>query len=108
MDDLDVDDMIHILTEPKNSLVRQYQKLLKFEKVKLSFTDGALRAIAERASKRRAGARGLRTILEAVMLEVMYEVPSADNIREVVVTEEVVTSGASPLTQPIREFGVPS
>ena len=108
MDDLDVDDMIHILTEPKNSLVRQYQKLLKFEKVKLSFTDGALRAIAERASKRRAGARGLRTILEAVMLEVMYEVPSADNIREVVVTEEVVTSGASPPTQPIREFGVPS
>ncbi len=108
MDDLDVEDMIHILTEPKNSLVKQYQKLLKFEKVKLNFTEGALRAIAERASKRRAGARGLRTILESVMLDVMYEVPSADNIREVTVNEEVVTQGSSPVSQPMRDYGVPS
>ena len=107
MDDLDVDDMVHILTEPKNSLVRQYQKLLKFEKVKLSFTEGALRAVAEKASKRKAGARGLRTILEQVMLEVMYEVPSQDNIREVVVTEDTVTSGASAILQPVRDYGVP-
>jgi len=108
MNDLDVEDMIHILTEPKNSLVKQYQKLLKFEKVKLTFTDGALRAIAERASKRRAGARGLRTILESVMLEVMYEVPSADNIREVTVNEATVREGVSPIHTPIRDYGVSS
>ena len=108
MNDLGVEDMIHILTEPKNSLVKQYQKLFKFEKVKLTFTDEALRAISEKAATRKAGARGLRTVMEQVMLEVMYEIPSQDNIREVVITEEVVTHGKSPLTEPVRDYGVSS
>ena len=108
MDELEEGDLVRILTEPKNSLVRQYQKLFKFEKVKLSFTEAALVAIAAKAASRKTGARGLRTILEQVMLEVMYEIPSQDNIREVLITEEVVTQGADPLTEPVRDYGVPS
>ncbi len=107
MDPLVEDDLVHILTEPKNSLVKQYQKLFKFEKVKLSFTDEALKAIAAKAASRNTGARGLRTIIEQVMLDVMYEIPSQDNIREVVITEDVVTDGVDPLTEPVRDYGVP-
>ncbi|MCP4804719.1 MAG: ATP-dependent Clp protease ATP-binding subunit ClpX [Proteobacteria bacterium] len=93
---LGAEDLVHILKEPKNSLVRQYQKLFKFEKVKLTFTDEALQAIAEEAVKRKAGARGLRTIMEKVMLEIMYEVPSHDSLKEVVITEEIVRQGGAP------------
>ncbi len=107
MDHLDEDDLVLILQEPKNSLVRQYQKLFKFEKVKLSFTDDALRAIARKAVERKTGARGLRTILETLMLDVMYEIPSQDNIREVVIDEETVTEGKPPRTEPVRDYGVP-
>jgi len=107
MDDLVEDDFVRILTEPKNSIVRQYQKLFKFEKVKLTFTDEALRAVAKRAAERKTGARGLRTILENVMLDIMYEVPSEDNIREVQITEEVITQGKPPVIEPIRDYGVP-
>ncbi len=107
MDHLEEDDLVLILQEPKNSLVRQYQKLFKFEKVKLTFTEGALRAMAAKAAERKTGARGLRTICESVMLDVMYEIPSQDNIREVVITEEVITSGAAPTTEPVRDYGVP-
>ncbi|MCK6507351.1 ATP-dependent Clp protease ATP-binding subunit ClpX [Myxococcota bacterium] len=107
MDSLDEESLVRILTEPKNSLVRQYQKLFKFEKVKLTFTEEALKAIAHKAASRNTGARGLRTILEQVMLEVMYEVPSQDNLREVVITEEVVLEGADPLTEPVRDYGLP-
>ena len=96
LDPLEAEDLVHILKEPKNSLVRQYQKLFKFEKVKLSFTDEALAAIAEEAVKRKAGARGLRTILEKVMLEIMYEVPSHDSLKEVLITEEIVRDGGAP------------
>jgi len=108
MEGLDESSLVQILTEPKNSLIKQYQKLFKFEKVKLSFTEAALVAIAAKAASRKTGARGLRTILEQVMLEVMYEIPSQDNIREVLITEEVVTQGADPLTEPVRDYGVPS
>jgi ATP-dependent Clp protease ATP-binding subunit ClpX len=97
-----------VLTEPRNSLVKQYQKLFKFEKVKLTFTPGALRAVAEKATTRKAGARGLRTILESVMLDIMFELPSQDNIREVEITEEVVTQGAQPRIEPVREADAPS
>ena len=107
MDALDVDDLVQILQEPKNSLVRQYQKLFKFEKVKLTFTPEALHAVAEKAATRKAGARGLRTILEQIMLNVMYEIPSQDNIREVVITPEVVTQGEEPQIELIRDYGVP-
>ncbi|NOY24441.1 MAG: ATP-dependent Clp protease ATP-binding subunit ClpX [Oligoflexia bacterium] len=108
MTPLDEDALVQILTEPKNSLVRQYQKLFKFEKVKLSFTEDALRAIATKAATRNTGARGLRTILEQVMLDVMYEIPSQDNIREIVITEDVVAGTADPLVEPLVDYGVPS
>jgi ATP-dependent Clp protease ATP-binding subunit ClpX len=100
LDHLGVEDLIHILQEPKNSLVKQYQKLFKFEKVKLSFEDAALRAIAEEAVKRKAGARGLRSIVEKVMLEFMYEVPSQEGLKEVVITEEQVRTGGVPFHEP--------
>ena len=107
MDNLGVDDLVHVLKEPKNSLVRQYEKLFKFEKVKLTFTDEALVAVAEKAATRKAGARGLRTILEKVMLDVMFDIPSEDNIREVVITEEVINEGQDPVIELVRDYGVP-
>jgi len=107
MDDLGVDDLVQVLKEPKNSLVKQYEKLFKFEKVKLTFTDEALEAVARQASTRKAGARGLRTILEKVMLDVMFDVPSEDNIREVVITDGVVDDGDDPVIEPVRDYGVP-
>ena len=96
---LDADALVRILKEPKNSLVRQYQKLFKFEKVKLQFTEDAIVAIAEEAVKRRAGARGLRTIMERVMLEIMYEVPSHESLKEIVITGEIVRDGGIPFLQ---------
>jgi ATP-dependent Clp protease ATP-binding subunit ClpX len=107
MDDLGVDDLVQVLKEPKNSLVRQYEKLFKFEKVKLTFTDEALTAVAEKASTRKAGARGLRTILEKVMLDIMFDIPSEDNIREVLITEGVVSGDENPVVEPVRDYGVP-
>ncbi len=107
LDPLVADDLVHVLTEPRNSLVKQYQKLFKFEKVKLTFTPEALRALAERAVARKAGARGLRSILEQAMLDVMFELPSQDNIKEVIVTEDVITQKAAPRIEPIRDYGVP-
>jgi ATP-dependent Clp protease ATP-binding subunit ClpX len=105
LEPLGEDDLVTILSEPKNSIIKQYQKLFKFEKVKLSFTDEALRAIARKAVQRKTGARGLRTIIETMMLDVMYEVPSQDNLREVVITEEVITEGKPPRTEPLRDYG---
>jgi ATP-dependent Clp protease ATP-binding subunit ClpX len=90
MDPLSVDDMVHVLTEPRNALMKQYQKLFKFEKVKLHFTDEALTAIAEKAITRRSGARGLRAVMESVMLDVMFDVPSIEGVTQVTITEEVV------------------
>ena len=101
MDDLDEEDLVRILQEPKNSLVRQYEKLFKFEKVSLEFTDEALRAIARKAVERKTGARGLRTILENVMLEIMYEIPSQDNIREVLI-DEGSSRGQGPVVEPVE------
>lgn len=107
MDDLNVENLVQVLQEPKNSLVKQYEKLFKFEKVKLTFTEDALVAVAEKASTRKAGARGLRTILEKVMLDIMFDIPSQDNIREVVITEDVINNGHEPITEPVRDYGVP-
>jgi ATP-dependent Clp protease ATP-binding subunit ClpX len=108
MDHLEEKDLVQILKEPKNSLVRQYQKLFKFEKVKLEFTDKALDAMAAKAVQRKTGARGLRTLMETVMLDVMYDIPSQDNIREVVITEETVTEGKAPHVERVRDYGVSS
>ena len=89
--------LIEILTTPKNALVKQYQKLFEFEDVRLRFTDGALRAVAKEALGRKSGARGLRGILENAMLELMYELPSRDDVEECVVNEDVIEQGADPL-----------
>ncbi len=89
--------LIDILRKPKNALVKQYQKLFEFENVKLHFTEGALVAIAREALKRKSGARGLRAILENAMLDVMYEIPSQENIREVVISEEVILNKEVPI-----------
>ncbi len=105
MDPLNVDDLVHVLTEPKNALVKQYQKLFKFEKVKLRFTDEAVRAIAEKAQDRKSGARGLRAIIETVMLDVMYEVPSVEGISEVVITEGVIRGTEEPEFMAVAELG---
>ena len=105
MDPLGVDDLIHVLTEPKNALVKQYQKLLKFEKVKLRFTETAIRRIAEKAQARKSGARGLRAIMEQVMLGVMYEVPSVEGLSEVLIGEDVVDGTGDPVYQTVQEFG---
>jgi len=89
--------LMEILTTPKNALVKQYQKLFEFEDVRLRFTDGALRAVAKEAMGRKSGARGLRGILENAMLELMYELPSRDDVEECVVNEDVIEQGADPL-----------
>ena len=89
--------LVDILTKPKNALVKQYQKLFEMDGVKLKFAQGALHAVAREALKRNAGARGLRAIMEKSMLDIMYEVPSQSEIREVVVGEEVIASGEKPL-----------
>ena len=95
--ELDDAALVDILTKPKNALVKQYQKLFEFEDVRLRFTDGALRAVAREALKRKSGARGLRAILENAMLELMYELPSRDDVEECVVNEEMIEQGAEPL-----------
>ncbi len=97
------DDLIHILTEPKNALVKQYQRLLFFDGVKLEFNDGALRAIAEKAIERKTGARGLRSIIEDIMMDVMFEVPSDETIKKVVITEDAVRGTGQP--ELIRDTG---
>ena len=97
LSDMSEADLITILTQPKNALVKQYQKLFALEGVKLSFTDGALRATSREAIQRKAGARGLRAILEQAMLDIMYEVPYLDGVVECVITEEVITKGGAPL-----------
>jgi ATP-dependent Clp protease ATP-binding subunit ClpX len=95
--ELDEPALVDILTKPKNALVKQYQKLFEMDGVKLKFSQGALRAVAREALKRNAGARGLRAIMEKSMLDIMYEVPSQSDIREVAVSEEVIVSGEKPL-----------
>jgi len=97
LEELDERALVSILTEPRNALVKQYQKLFEFEEVRLRFTDGALGAMARQALTRKSGARGLRSILETIMLELMYDIPSRDDVEEVIVSEEVVEQGADPL-----------
>jgi ATP-dependent Clp protease ATP-binding subunit ClpX len=95
--ELDEEALVAILTQPKNALVKQYQRLLAMDGVTLKFTDEALSAIAEKSRAQKAGARGLRTILERAMLDVMYEIPSSGNIREVMVNEECISQAKQPV-----------
>jgi ATP-dependent Clp protease ATP-binding subunit ClpX len=97
LDELSMDALVDILKKPKNALVKQYQKLFELENVKLRFTEGALMSIAKEAIKRKSGARGLRAIMENTMLDVMYEIPSQSNIRECIISEEVVLHHESPI-----------
>jgi ATP-dependent Clp protease ATP-binding subunit ClpX len=95
--DLDEDALITILTQPKNALVKQYQRLFDLESTKLTFTEDALSAIAKRAVNRKTGARGLRSIMEDILLDTMFDLPGMDTVTEVVVNEEAVMSDVAPL-----------
>ncbi|TYO98727.1 ATP-dependent Clp protease ATP-binding subunit ClpX [Geothermobacter ehrlichii] len=97
LDELDEEALIQILKEPKNALIKQYQKLFEMEEVSLKFTDGALEAIARETLTRKTGARGLRSILENAMLDVMYEIPSQDRVKEVVINEDTITKKSRPI-----------
>jgi len=97
LDELDEKALVTILTEPKNALAKQYQKLMKLEGVELEIRDEALTAIASRALERKTGARGLRSIIERALLDIMFELPSMENVVKVVVEENVITEGARPL-----------
>lgn len=90
------EDLVHILTQPKNALVKQYQQLLKMDNVELTFTDEALEAIAQKALDRKTGARGLRSIIEEAMLEIMFEIPSREDVSKVMITESVINDDIEP------------
>ena len=97
VEDLGEDDLVRILTEPKNALTRQYQKLFELDNVKLSFTADALKAIAAKAIERKTGARGLRNVMESVMLDIMYQLPSMEGVTECVINDAVIEKTAQPL-----------
>jgi ATP-dependent Clp protease ATP-binding subunit ClpX len=97
LDELSEDALVRILKEPKNALVKQYQKLLELDQVNLKFADDALVAVAKEALKRKSGARGLRAILEKAMLDLMYELPSVKEVRDCLITEDFITKHAPPI-----------
>ncbi len=96
LEPITLDDMVKILLEPKNSIVKQYQKLFEIDNVSLSFEDGALRAIAQRAIERKTGARGLRSIMEEILIDIMYELPELSGY-EVIITEDVINKNLKPI-----------
>ena len=96
LDPLGEDALVKILTEPKNAIIKQYQKLVGFDGVKLTVEDDAVNEIAQTAIRLKTGARGLRTIIESVMTEIMYKIPSETDVEEVVITKECLTDGALP------------
>ena len=97
LDELDEKSLVKILTEPRNALVKQYHKLFELEHVRLKLTDGATVAIAREAMKRKTGARGLRSILENTMLDIMYELPSLTDVKECIVNEDVIMGKGKPI-----------
>ena len=97
LEDLDEKSLVKILQEPKNSLIKQYQELFKLEGVKLTFKDSAVKEIATKAIKKKTGARGLRSILENILLKIMYDLPSQDNIEEVIVDASAVKGQTQPI-----------
>ena len=103
---LDKDMLVQILKEPKNAILKQYQKLLALDEVKLDFDEGALEAIAEKAMEKDTGARALRAIIEEFMLDIMYEIPKDDNIGEVTITRAYIEGTGGPLIQ-LRGQSVP-
>ena len=99
LDALDRDDLVRILTEPKNALVKQYQKLLSYDGVSLHFDKDALEAVADKAIERNIGARGLRAVMEGLLTKVMYDIPSDPTITSVTITAACVNDGAEPLVE---------
>jgi ATP-dependent Clp protease ATP-binding subunit ClpX len=97
LSELDVNALMKVLSEPKNALIKQYQKLFEYENVRLKFTEGAICAIAEKAISQKTGARGLRAVLEEHMLDIMFDLPSQENIEEVVINEEMIKNSEEPL-----------
>ena len=97
LEKLDEDALVEILTKPKNAIAKQYQKLLEMDDVELEFDDEALHEIAKKAIERKTGARGLRSIVESIMLDVMYDLPSRDDITKCIITKEAVTENKRPL-----------
>lgn len=97
LSELDENALVEILKRPRNAIIKQYKKLFELENVKLTFTEGAIRAISKEAMKRKTGARGLRSILEKIMLDVMYEIPNLSNVKECVLNEEVIVSHERPI-----------
>jgi ATP-dependent Clp protease ATP-binding subunit ClpX len=97
LQELDEDDLVRILTEPRNALVKQYQKLFELDHVRLRFTQNALKAIAVKAIERKTGARSLRNVMESIMLEIMYKLPSLENVKECVINKSVVDKGIEPM-----------
>src|SRR5690606_37457400 len=97
LQDLDEPALVTILSKPKNALIKQYQRLFEMESSKLTFTEEALAAVARKAIDRKTGARGLRSILENVLLDTMFDLPALEGVVEVVVNEEVIDKGAQPL-----------
>ena len=97
LEDLDEEALIQILTEPKNALLKQYQKLFEMDDVNLEFRDDALKAVAKKAIERKTGARGLRSIMENILMEPMFDIPTTGDIEEVVINADVVDNGAAPL-----------
>jgi len=97
LNQLDKPALLEILTEPKNALVKQYKALLSYDDVEVSYTDEALSAIADKAIKRKTGARGLRAIMEAVMLDVMYDIPTMGNVEKCLINKQVVEGEATPV-----------
>ena len=97
LDELDEETLVAILTRPKNALIKQYQRLFDMDGVKLKFTEGSLGLIAHDALQRKTGARGLRGILEDIMLDVMYDLPSLPNVRECIISEDVVLRTQDPI-----------
>ena len=97
LEDLDEEALVTILTKPKNALLKQYQKLFEMENASLVFRENALKAIAQKAISLKTGARGLRSIIENILMDTMFELPSEPDINEVVINEEVVTKGTKPI-----------
>jgi ATP-dependent Clp protease ATP-binding subunit ClpX len=105
LDALDEDALVQILTEPRNALIKQYQKMLQMDNVELEFKDEAVRAVAREAMRRNTGARALRAIIEDIMLDVMYEIPSRPDISKCVITREVVENHEPPILVSAQERG---
>jgi ATP-dependent Clp protease ATP-binding subunit ClpX len=108
VEDLDKEALVEILTEPKNALTKQYARMFEMDNVDLVYTPDSLEAIAEQALKRATGARGLRAIMEEVLLNTMYDLPSRDDIEQVLIDRDVVEKKVNPTLVPIREVTEPT